>query len=95
MICYQNSMSDLNLSSAQGLSELEFNGDLVYKLKKIVCSNKFSAQFFNIISGYKNIGYTINVLRQTACFVVNQIMVDNFSFLFDCTLVDQTSDSMT
>ena len=29
----------------QGLSEPEFYGDLVYKLKKIVGSNIFSAQF--------------------------------------------------
>ena len=29
----------------QGLSELDFYGDLVYKLKKIVGSNNFSAQF--------------------------------------------------
>ena len=27
----------------QGLSEPEFYGELVYKLKKIVCSNNFSA----------------------------------------------------
>ena len=27
----------------QGLSEPDFYGDLVYKLKKIVCSNKFLA----------------------------------------------------
>ena len=32
----------------QGLSEPEFFGDLVYKWKKIVDSNIFSAQFINI-----------------------------------------------
>ena len=37
----------------QGLSEPDFYGDLVYKLKKIVGSNKFSAQFIKIISHYK------------------------------------------
>ena len=36
-----NSKFDLR----QGLSEPEFYGDLVYKLKKIVGSNNFSAQF--------------------------------------------------
>ena len=41
-------------------------GDLVYKLKKIVGSNDFSAQFIKIISHYKKIGYNINVLQQTA-----------------------------
>ena len=74
----------------QGLSEPEFYGDLDNKLKKIVGSNNFSAQFIKIISRYK-----INVLQQTACLVVNPITVDNFSFLFNCTLVSPTSDSMT
>ena len=78
----------------QGLSEPDFYGDLVYKLKKIVGSNNFSAQFIKIISHYKKIGYNINVLQQTACLVVNPITVGNFAFLFNCTLVGRTSDSM-
>ena len=78
----------------QGLSESDFYGDLVYKLKKIVGSNKFSAQFIKIISYYKNIGYNINVLQQTACLMVNPITVGNFAFLFNCTPVGRTSDSM-
>ena len=36
----------------QGLLEPDFYGDLVYKLKKIVGSNNFSAQFIKIISHY-------------------------------------------
>ena len=79
----------------RGLSEPEFYGDLVYKLKKIVGSNNFSAQFIKIISHYKKIGYNLNVLQQTACLVVNPIMVGNFAFLFNCTPVGRTSDSMT
>ena len=47
----------------QGLSEPEFYGDLVYKLKKIDGSNNFSAQFIEIISHYKKIDYNINVLQ--------------------------------
>ena len=74
----------------QGLSKPEFYGDLVYKLEKIVGSNNFSAQFIKIISHYKKIGYTISVLRQTACLLVNPIRVGNFAFLFSCTSVDQT-----
>ena len=50
----------------QGLSEPEFYGGLVYKLKKIVGSNIFSAQFIKTISHYKKIGYSIIVLQQTA-----------------------------
>ena len=78
----------------QGLSEPDFYGDLVYKLKKIVGSNNFSAQFIKIISHYKKIGFNINVMQQTACLVVNPITVGNFAFLFICTRVGQTSDSM-
>ena len=78
----------------QGLSEPDFYGDLVYKLKKIVSSHKFSAQFIQIISHYKKICYNINVLQQTACLVVNTIMVGSFAFLFNCPLVGRTSDSM-
>ena len=61
---------------------------------KIVGSNNFSAQFIKIISHYKKIGYNINVLQQTACLVVNPITVGNFAFLFNCTPVGRTSDSM-
>ena len=78
----------------QGFWEPDFYGDLVYKLKKIVGSYNFSAQFIKIMSHYKKIGYNINVLQQSACLVVNPIMVDNFAFLFNCTQVDRTSDSM-
>ena len=74
----------------QGLSEPDFYGDLVYKLKKIVGSNNFSAQFIKIFSHYKKIGYNINVLQQTACLVVNPITVGNFAFLFDCRPMGRT-----
>ena len=78
----------------QGLSEPDFYDDLMYKLKKIVGSNNFSAQFIKIISHYKKIGYNINVLQQTACLVVNPITVCNFAFLFNCLPVGRTSDYM-
>ena len=78
-----------------GFSEPEFYGDLVYKLKKIVGSNNFSAQFIKVVYHYKKIGYNINVLQQTACWVVNPITLGNFAFLFNFTLVGRTPDSMT
>ena len=67
----------------------------MYKLKKIVGSNNFPAQFIKIISHYKKIGYNINTLQQCACFVVNPITVGNSVFLFNSTPVGRTSDSMT
>ena len=69
----------------QGLSEAEFYGDLVYKLRKIYACNDFSTRFRKIILRYKKIGYNINVIRQTACMVVNPITVNNFASLFNCT----------
>ena len=78
----------------QGLSEPEFYGDLVYKLKNIVGSNNFSAQVIKIISHYKKISFNINILQKSACLVVNPIMVGNFAILFNCTPVGQTSDSI-
>ena len=69
----------------QGLSEPKFYGDLVYKFRKIYACNDFSTQFRKIILRYKKIGYNINVIRQTACMVVNPITVNNFASLFNCT----------
>ena len=75
----------------QGLSNSEFYCDLVYKLKKIVGSDNFSAQFIKIISHYKKIGYNINVLQQTACLMLYPITVCNFALLFNCTPVGSES----
>ena len=76
----------------QGLLEPEFYGGLVSKLKKIVGSNNFSAQFIKIISNYKKIGYNVNVLQRTACLVVGPVTVGSFAFLFNCMSVGWISD---
>ena len=77
----------------QGLSEPEFYGDLVYKFKKIRGMTDFSDQFRKIMR-YKRIGYNLNVMRQSACLVINPITVDAYATLFNCTPVDWGSDSM-
>ena len=79
----------------QGLSEPEFYGDLVHKLIRFLALIIFQCSSFKKNSHNKKIGYNINVLQQTACLVVNPITVGNFVFLFDCTPVGRTSDSMT
>ena len=48
----------------QGLSVLDF-GDLVYKVRKIIGKYDFLYHFKKIIVRYENIGYNIDVLRQT------------------------------
>ena len=76
----------------QGLSEPEFYGDLVNKFRKIIGKFHFPYHFKKIIVRYKNIDYNIDVLRQTACLVVNPIKVNNFAYLFDCTTIGRASD---
>ena len=78
----------------QGLSESEFYGDLVYKLKQIVGRAEFSDQFKKIIVRYKRIGYNINIMRQCSGLVFNPITVNIFASLFNCTPVGWASDSM-
>ena len=78
----------------QGLSESEFYGDLVYKVEKIRGITDFSDQFRKIIMRYKRIGYNLNVMLQSACLTINPITVDGYAVLFNCTPMDQASDSM-
>ena len=56
----------------------------------------YSCKFCSVI-GYDrsfSIGYSLNVMRQSACFVFNLIMVDNYSAFFNCTPVGRAPDSM-
>ena len=76
----------------QGLSEPEFYGDLVYKFRKIIGKNDFPYHFKKIIVRCKKIGYNKDVLRQTACLIVNPIKVNSFTYLFNCTMVGRASD---
>ena len=65
-------MSKYNVGSKtlllQGLSEPEFYGDLVYKLRKIIGKNDFPYHFKKVIVRYKKIGCNIDVLRQTKLY---------------------------
>ena len=54
----------------------------------------FSDQFRKNIMHYKRIGYNLNVMRQSACLVINPITVDGYATLFIWTPVDLASDSM-
>ena len=70
-------------------------GDLVYKFKRIVGKPNFSDQFKKIVKRYIRVGYNLDIMRQSACLVLNPITVYSYGFLFDCTRVGQASDSMT
>ena len=79
----------------QGISELEFYGDLVYRFRKIVVKSNFSEQFRKLINRYKRIGYNPYIMRQTAYLVMNPFMVNDYASLFNCTAVVRASDSIT
>ena len=59
-----------------------------YKFKKIRGISDFSDQFRKIVMRYKRIGYNLNVMRQSACLVINPIMVYGYAAVFNCTPVD-------
>ena len=69
--------------------------DLVYRFRKIVGKSNFSEQFRKFINRYKRIGYSLDIMRLTACRVVNPIIVDGYASLFNCTTAVRASDSMT
>ena len=54
----------------------------------------FSDQLRKIIMRYKRIGFNLNVMRQSACLVINPIKVDGYASLLNCTPVDRAADSM-
>ena len=75
----------------QGISKPEFYGDLVYRFRKSVGKSNFSEQFRKLVYRYKS----LDIMRQTACLVVNPIIVDGYASLFNCTMAVRASDSMT
>ena len=52
----------------------------MYKLKNIVGFNNFASLFIQIISQIGKKDYNINVLQETVCSMVNQIIVGNFAY---------------
>ena len=94
MIWFLNSKLDIYPSCAKDFRNLISMVTWCINWRRLLALIIFSAQFIKIISNYKKIGYNINVLQQTACLVVNPITVGNFAFLFNCTPVGRTSDSM-
>ena len=68
---------------------------MVYRFRKIVWKSNFSEQFRKLINHYKIIGYTLDIMRQTVCLVVNPITGHNTAFLFNCTAAVRASDSLT
>ena len=51
--------------------------------------------FKRIVNRFKRAGYSLDIMRQTACLFFNSIMVEGYAALFSCKAVVQASDSMT
>ena len=85
----------LNTLLQQGISEPICYGDLVYKFKRIVGRSNTSDQFKKIVKRYIRVGFNLDIMRQSACLVLNPITVYRYGFFFTCTTMGQASDSMT
>ena len=60
--------------------------------------NALDTIFLGLVSEDKvnvTVEYNMDIMRQSACLVVNPITVDSYGFLFNCTTVGQASDLMT
>ena len=65
------------------------------KVLQALCLPSGTSKWFRkIFIRYKRTGYNINVIRQTACLMANQITVNNFAVLFNYTLACRASDLM-
>ena len=78
----------------QGYCNQDFYGELVYKFKKIIENPNFSDLFKRIVNRFKRAGYTLDIIRQTACLVFNPIIVEGYAALFSCTASDSMTASM-
>ena len=67
----------------------------MYRFRKIVEKFNFSEQFRKLINRYeyKRIGYSLDIMQQTACVVINPIIVDGYASLFNCTMAVWASDN--
>ena len=67
--------------------------ELAYRSLKFTEVTCVSNQLKNIMR-YKRIGCNVDVMRQSACLMVNPVTVNNFAVLFNCMPVGRGSDSM-
>ena len=49
----------------------------------------------DLVKRFIRVGYNLDIMRQSACLVLNPITVYSYGYLFNCTMVGQASDSMT
>ena len=77
------------------MSEPVFCGYLVCGFGRNVGKPNFSDQFKKIVKRCVGVGCNLDIMRQSACLVLNPITVYSYGFLFCCTTVVQASDFLT
>ena len=82
-ICHFSDFLNICHAGISGHLPLEFTGWPI-----LVPTLNFDDQLKKIIKSYKRVGYNTDIMRQSACLVVNSITVN-------CTTVVQASDLMT
>ena len=82
------------LSLQKKFCQFQFD-EVVMKFKKIIKKPNFSNLLKRIVNRFRSAGFSLDIMRQSACLVFNPIMVESFAALFSCTAVVQASDSMT
>ena len=55
--------------------------------KKIIGNPNFSNLFKRIVNRLRRAGFSLDIMRQTACLVFNPIMVEGYAALFSCMAV--------
>ena len=77
------------------MTEKLLTGTLNKNETRIIGNLNFSNLLKRIVNRFRRAGYSLDIMRQTACLVFNPIMVEGYAALFSCTAVVQVSDSMT
>ena len=67
---------------------------MVYKFRRVVGGPDFSDQFKKIVKRYIRVGCSLDIMRQSACLVVDPIAVCGCGFLFGCAAVGRASGSV-
>ena len=67
---------------------------MVIYSKRIVGKPNFSDQLKKIIKSYKKCNKDMDIMRQSACLVVNPVSVNSYGFLFNFSTMGQASASM-
>ena len=75
-----------------------FLGLQIVTLKNLVVDSQERSNCSKLWKQENNIvklGYSLDILRQTACLVVNPTIVNGYAPLFNCTTAVRASESMT